>query len=196
VDTVWVIVWPVLAAAALGGCRFGFDANPRMDAATSSGASDGRDASTTDDGSIPDTPSADSAPLTCPGSYIALDTSSSRYRSIDTSMTWLQSQQACESDGHHLVVLETSSELALVATTLSTQNIWTGVTDRKTVGTFLRVTGGAATYLPWDSSEPDLAGLECTFIDGLTLKLGDQDCGSGRRAVCECDGLPVDPTTY
>jgi hypothetical protein len=184
---------PIVAVAAVGGCRIGFDANPRIDAAVTS---DAPDATAPEDGSVEDTLAADAAPLVCPGNYVALDTSASRYRSIDNSMTWLAAQQMCETDGHHLAVLDTSGELALVAATLPAQNIWTGVTDRKVIGTFLRVTGGAATYLPWGTSEPDLAGLECTFVDGLTFQLGDQDCSSGRRAVCECDGLTVDASTY
>jgi hypothetical protein len=183
-----VAVWRwVSFVFALTGCRFGFDGGELEDAAADDAMVDG---DVTGDSAI------DGAPITCPGSYIALDASASRYRLLGSSMGWLSAEQACEADGTHLVIVDDAAELSLVAAAIPSQNIWIGVTDRKTVGTFLKVTGGTASYLPWDASEPDAAGLECVFIDSLSLKLADQDCGSGRRAACECDLLPADLTAY
>lgn len=169
----------VALALVTAGCRIGFG-----------GDHAGRDAAARFDAAL------DGAPIVCPASYVTLGTLPSRYLPIDNSLTWLVAEQACEADGHHLVIIDDATELSRVAASLAGQNIWTGVTDRKTIGTFLEVTGGAASYLPWDTSEPDATALECTFLDGLSLKLADQDCTSGRRAVCECDGNAVDPATY
>jgi hypothetical protein len=95
-----------------------------------------------------------------------------------------------------MVVVDTAVELTAIVGLLPGQNIWTGVTDRIAVGTFRKVTGPNATYLPWDASEPDASATECVYIDSVTLKFSDQDCGSGRRYVCECDGVAVDLTSY
>ena len=56
------------------------------------------------------------------------------------------------------------------------------------------MTGGIQTYLPWSPGEPDEE--DCVFIDGLTTQLVVQDCDSGRRYICECDGAPANPTSY
>lgn len=173
-----------LVVVGLGGCRIGFGVLPLpTDSAP--------DAELIDDAA-----GADSVSIGCPANYVQLDMGPSRYRALDNSMTWLTSEQMCEADGNHLVIPDTGPELMIVASYLATQNIWTGVTDRKTIGTFLKVTGGPATYLPWDSGEPDATALECAYIDALTITLADQDCTSGRRGVCECDGAAADPATY
>jgi hypothetical protein len=172
----------------LAGCRLGFDeSTPQRDSGSViDGLSQTSDASGASDGTQ----------LACPGTYAAVGGLTSKYRGIDNSMGWLTSEQLCEGDGTHLVVIDNAAELTAIPGLLPGQNIWTGTTDRLVIGTFHHVTGANATFLDWDSSEPDATALECVFIDALTVKLGDQDCGSGRRAVCECDGLAVDPSSY
>jgi hypothetical protein len=44
--------------------------------------------------------------------------------------------------------------------------------------------------------EPYVSAAECVFMDSLSSRFADQDCASGRRVVCECDGVAVDPTSY
>ena len=176
----------VLLIVALVGCRFGFDraeegGNLDHDAAISDAA---RDAA------------VDAASAGCPASYVTLGAQTSRYRLITNSTVWLTAEQMCEADGTHLAIIDDAAELTAIANALATQNVWTGVTDRVAVGTFRKVTGAAAMYLPWDASEPDASAAECVYLDGLTLKLCDQDCTSGRRAACECDGVSVDTSAY
>jgi hypothetical protein len=176
------------------GCRLGFDRSTTevRDAAEGDGAgqADARVDGQTIDAVV------DAAPVTCPGNYVTLGVGSSVYRLETNSVTWLSAEQSCEADGQHLVIVDDVTELDAVAAAIPGENIWVGVTDRKTIGTWLKVTGGAATYLPWDSSEPDLADFECVYLDAVTLKFVDQGCTSGRRAVCECDTVPPDPTSY
>lgn len=195
---VWVRAVGLICA--VGGCRFGFDASTRADAA---GDDDG-DAPANGDAAPDGVPDAapdavatpDASALTCPTGYLPLAGETSMYKAITTTDAWLAAEQACETDGTHLVVIDTASELAMMVALIPVQNLWVGVTDRKVIGQWLKVTGGVAAYLPWDTAEPDAANLECVQLSGVTTKLGDQGCSSGRRYVCECDGAPAMPSTY
>lgn len=169
------------ALAVIAGCRVNFD--------------DLR----ADDAPAGDAPSADAAPdaaLLCPASYITVAGQTSRYRAVNNSLGWLAAEMACEADGTHLWIPDTAAEKSMIVALLPGQNVWTGITDRRTVGQWLRVTGGAQTYLPWENGEPDIQQPECVRLDSLTTQLGDQDCGSGGRYVCECDGAPAMPSAY
>jgi len=179
---VWVVV--------LAGCRFGFGERDGM-----------HDASITRDAyadaiTVMDGTTDSSQPFVCPGNYSTVGSLTSKYLGLNTSMTWDASEALCEADGTHLVVLDDAAELTAMLGVVPGQNLWTGVTDRIAVGTFRKVTGPNATFLPWDTSEPDALAAECVYVDSLTMKLVDQGCGSGRRGVCECDGILVDPASY
>lgn len=190
-----------LVIAALGaGCRFGFDEAGRRDSGAggelSGGDPDaGGDGAT--DGSVDASGEAglDALPV-CPVTYNAVAGQTSLYRAVSSTSDWLAAEQACEADGAHLAVIDTAAEKASLVALLPGQNAWTGVTDRKVVGQWLKVTGGTATYLPWDVSEPDAANLECVQLDGVTTLFGDQGCSSGRRYICECDGAAALASTY
>ena len=188
----------------MGGCRFGFDASTRADAAGnddgdawsngdvgSDGVADGAPDGAPDGSATPD-----ALPLICPTGYLPLAGETSKYRAVTSTDAWLAAEQACETEGTHLVILDTAAELAMMVALIPSQNLWVGVTERKVIGQWLKVTGGVASYLPWDTSEPDAANAECVQLDGVTTKLGDQGCNSGRRYVCECDGAPAMPSTY
>ena len=99
-------------------------------------------------------------------------------------------------DGTHLAIVDSTAEITGVMGLVPGQNVWLGTTDRLVIGTFRHVTGATPTFLPWDTSEPDATALECVYSDSVTMKLSDQGCTSGRRYVCECDGVPADTASY
>lgn len=174
------------------GCRFNFDELGHKD----SGPIGGDDDAATD-GVNPDPDAAiDGAALVCPPGYNSVVNETSRYKVLSGAADWLVAEQACEMDGTHLDVLDSANEKAMMISLMPVTNIWTGVTDRKVLGQWLKVTGGVASYLPWANSEPDLGGLECVQIEDVTTNLRDQSCSSGRVGICECDGLPAMPSTY
>lgn len=180
--------WLVIAGL-IGGCRFGFE-------------SSGRDASV-DGSSFPDDgrrrdgheEEGHDGPGACAG-YVTLPGEASRYQVLPADREWAEAEAACESDGAHLVVLDGPNEKNQLVALVPAQSVWLGVTDRKVLGQWLKVTGGVATYLPWGASEPDAVSLECVLLDGLTVGLADQSCTTDRRAVCECDGTLANPATY
>ena len=137
------------------------------------------------------------AQVTCPGTYLMVAGLTSRYRVFGTSVDWLTAEQRCEQDGTHLWVPDSLMEKTAVIALIPSNNLWTGVTDRVSLGQWLRVTGGLQTYLPWEPGEPDLDSLQrCVQIDSQMGLFGDHECFDPREYVCECDGAAVDPTTY
>jgi hypothetical protein len=120
-----------------------------------------------------------------------------RYRVVNATDIWPQAEAACEADGvAHLAIPNDPFEYTTLATLLVNQNVWLGITDRITVGTFLTVTGVAPPYANWDTGEPTGAAAECVQIDGVSTRMKDQGCTSGRRFICECDGAAASPTAY
>ncbi len=183
----------VVLVVCLAACRLGFDRVDDGDDTAGNDAPLGDGTTDTRDGAID---GGDAASLACPGTYVVLPgvQNNSRYRVINNSSRWDVAEAACEAEGHHLAIPDDASELTAMYTALITQNIWIGVTDRVVEGTFRTVTGGIQTYLPWSPGEPDEE--DCVFIDGLTTQLVAQDCDSGRRYICECDGAPANPASY
>lgn len=184
----------LLAAVAVlsAGCRLGFEPEARHDAGAVTSDADAGGASS--DGAS-DGSSADSVSFTCPQAYASIAGTTSKYRFISTSEVWLAAESACEADGWHLAIPDGVVELNILADAAPGTNLWIGVTDRLAVGSWETVTGSTATYLPWEASEPDASAAECVQLVP-TFEIADQDCTSGRRAFCECDGLAADPSSY
>lgn len=178
------------------GCRFGFDNEVRRDAAApTDGDTTIDDTASTQDASLDSSSGFDAPGFTCPGSYASISGSTSKYRFISTSEIWTAAEAACEADGWHLAIPDDLQELQLLANGSQGNNLWIGVTDRKTVGAWKAVSGSTQTYFLWEATEPDASALECVQVIPAA-QMADQDCGSGRRAFCECDGLAADTSSY
>ncbi len=155
----------------------------------------------TADGSPLDTP-ADAftrdAPTQCPIDYV------NGYRHIATMQTWRAAEADCEDDSAgltHLLVIDDPSELAAINTAIAA-DVWIGVVrnpapDRST-WRWRAVTGGLATFIPWEVDQPDNASsnqLVVALIDASGAAR-DVDISSSRAALCECDGLPPIDADY
>ncbi len=177
----------------VAGCRIGFEPIRGGDAMPADGSITG---DVTSDG-ITDGLRPDGFLAPCPASYQIVVATTSKYLAVDNSATWDQAQAACAADGQHLAIFEDQNERDLVVTLLPTRDLWIGVTDRVTLGTWLTVTGVPATYLPWTAGEPDLITSErCVETESPAYNYIDQLCSATQRYVCECDGIASDPASY
>jgi hypothetical protein len=134
----------------------------------------------------------------CPGGYEQLEGSTSWYRVQQTPAVWVDAEADCENDGPgtHLVIVDSAAEYAPINAAFFGQ-LWVGVTDRVTEGTFVTVTGAIPTYLPFGGGQPDdFFGQDCLrWGDGGGVD--DIDCLSNQLGyVCECDGVAPDPAAY
>jgi hypothetical protein len=137
----------------------------------------------------------------CPASYTKVGTSSYRYVS-NQAIPWLSAEDACVLDGTntHLIVLDDDAERTTVQMVID-KNVWIGLSDRVTEGTFVPVTDQQTNYPPelgppWAAGQPDNAGPNenCVQLLETTGELEDVACGNGRAYICECDGFPEDPS--
>jgi hypothetical protein len=137
--------------------------------------------------------------VVCPATYQPAGNSASVYRMLPDSLTWFAGESACQVEGAHLVVLddleEESAVLPLIPPTggggganVSGDEVWIGISDLETEGVFLTVRGDPATFLPWDSGEPNdsAPGEDCAQVFASGGAFNDLACDSVLRVMCEC----------
>lgn len=136
----------------------------------------------------------------CPAIY---DQGGGRYR-IDSNpaaaLEWTFAEQACEADGAqikkhtHLLVLDDTAEVQTIKSLPIPSASWIGITDIKTVKTWLPVTDQTTFALPWAPSYP------ANFNQCVELQQGgtiiNVTCTETHDFICECDDNPVDPTHF
>ncbi|MEZ4404588.1 MAG: C-type lectin domain-containing protein [Kofleriaceae bacterium] len=143
----------------------------------------------------------DAAPM-CPG-YVG------GYRFVATSQSWRAAEADCEDDApgrSHLVVIDDTTELVVVAAiaAANTRDVWVGVVRDGTDSTspadwaWRWVTGGPATYLPWETGQPNNAGGFQLVVElgWTTGRLKDVGTAVADAAICECDGRPPVAADY
>lgn len=158
----------------VAACRLGFDPTTRVM-----------------DGSVD--VMGDGTQVTCPG-YVAWTGLSSTYRVATSPLAWAAAETSCENDETHLVVIDTAAEHAAVRGSAA-GTLWIGLSDRVNEGTFLHVTGATHTYSGWPNNPPANTGEDC--VDLLANNnWEDEDCTVARAFVCECDGIPAQPTSF
>ncbi|MBS1118952.1 MAG: symbB [Deltaproteobacteria bacterium] len=192
----WDVRFGLVTLLAVAGCgRFGFS---ELSVADAPGPDDSTDAVNPTD-TTPSTDAmnpGDAIMFSCQGSY-AFTVGTSRYRIAGTDQ-WLNSEVDCEADGagHHLAVIDSIAELSALVPLVGVNRVWVGVTDLITEGMFVRVGGGAASFLPWTAGSPIANGPDCVSWDPATNQFRDEACNTAQDRVCECDGIPVQAGTY
>jgi hypothetical protein len=166
-----------------------------------------------DDAPLADTP-RDGIPLdapldappmfTCPGNYLAIAGSTTRYRQVIMAQTWEAAAADCANDlaGHtHLAVLSSDNErLSINASFLGLA--WIGLQDRTTNGTYRWITAENTNNYPplavppWGNGQPTGGtDFDCVYLNG-TFGLDDERCAVFFPYVCECDAFANDPSRY
>ncbi|XP_067173445.1 low affinity immunoglobulin epsilon Fc receptor-like [Apteryx mantelli] len=100
---------------------------------------------------------------------------------------WGQAQSACREQGAALATIGTSQEQAFVTTLVPRHDVWIGLHDRSTEGTFEWADGSPLSYQNWARQQPDEAG---TGEDCVTMGVGgrwaDRACASSPGGwLCE-----------
>lgn len=190
-----------LACLLLSGCSalFGLDEPTRMrDAGIIVGAD--ADASSPDAGADASLDAAIDAPLSCPAGYTMIGNSGTYYRLVTQQAQWEGAVADCADDGAstHLVVAGSLAEVTAIDTAFPGENeLWIGLSDLVTNGTFLWVTAEdtmgfpPATGTPWQNQP---GADPCVLVkDGV---FETRSCTLTRRYLCECDAYRDDPDRY
>jgi hypothetical protein len=129
----------------------------------------------------------DAAPSRCPDTYAPINGSPHVYRLRMTIDDWGDHRDVCANEGGFLAIPDDQAELDLIAGLSPGNDIWIGVRETSTEGTYETSLGAPATFLPWDPGEPDDAGSgDCARIFGPTRGFRDERCLTIHRGVCEC----------
>jgi hypothetical protein len=138
--------------------------------------------------------STDSGPGGCPSTYAALPNAGGHvYKLTSGAALWSTQRDRCMQEGAYLAIPDTEAELTAITTAAAAQRTWIGINDQTTEGTYVTVTGGAATFLPWNTAtgEPDnpgnMGGEDCVAALMATPTIATDRCSISYPAVCECD---------
>jgi hypothetical protein len=151
-------------------------------------------------------------PVTCPPSYdVTIPSSTTVYRVIDSDGTFAAQHAACTADlpgATHLASLDTAAEITelrdmLVARAVRTGNHYVGVAQQpnqpNTTDGWFTFNGGPMPQNMWSAGQPndDVAGEnneENLAAINTADMLNDATGDYAYPALCECDGIPIDPT--
>ncbi|XP_036405227.1 CD209 antigen-like protein E [Megalops cyprinoides] len=87
--------------------------------------------------------------------YITFD--SKFYYVSNETKTWIDSQQDCRERGAHLVIINSREEQEFISGLK--KNVWIGLNDRETEGTWKWVDGTTLTTEYWQSGQPSNGGI-------------------------------------
>ncbi len=144
----------------------------------------------------------DPGTLLCPLGYAPINGSTTQYRIIESSTTWLLAAADCNDDDDltsslsartHLVVIGDNTE-KITLTNQFSGNTWVGLSDAATEGTFLWVTSEPTNGFPvvgqqppWDAGDPDGSTAENCVRFKNSFDFEDKPCTDSNSYVCECD---------
>ncbi|MBX3159133.1 MAG: C-type lectin domain-containing protein [Deltaproteobacteria bacterium] len=126
-------------------------------------------------------------PSRCPDSYAPIGGSAHVYRLRATVTDWVAHRDTCAGEGGFLAIPDDQAELDLLADLAAGNDLWVGVHETGAVDVYETVLGAPATFLPWDTGQPDGAGpADCVRLSAQSRRYRDDRCNLNRRAICEC----------
>ncbi|XP_068212227.1 macrophage mannose receptor 1-like isoform X2 [Palaemon carinicauda] len=129
------------------------------------------------------------------------------YSMSSLQLSWDEAKKACENDFSHLLRIEDEQEGAFFTSSFAYYgtDVWTDVKARRYSDEsfdFIFDNEKLVKYLPWDSSEPNLAEGDCILMEGSEASAGlykAHGCEKELNFICEYDRagyttLPPEPT--
>jgi len=131
---------------------------------------------------------------------ITIPSTTSHYSIDATGRSWRDSETSCESTSGHLAAPDLDAEVDDLRALVSSHH-WVGLVQKPEQPTpasgWFEITGPPDT-VQWQLGKPDDSGLPENG-DQQAAVLGDQGLDddpdqNSNPSICECDGLPPDPT--
>ena len=112
------------------------------------------------------------------------------YYVITASADYGTQRMTCASHGGttYLAIPDDINELQALVTAVNQPAMWVGIDDLIVQGNWTTVRGAQATYLPWDTGQPDNQppGEQCVAALAND-SYDDQQCSTTLPAACECE---------
>jgi hypothetical protein len=190
----------LLALIASTGCDDVFDIDHIYARDAAGARDDGADRPGADGGATDGPIAPADAAIMCPSSYsLVIAATTTHYRRITTTTTtWQLAEGMCEADSNqvdahtHLAVVTSTGELSALHTKIGSTEVWLGLSDLATDGTFHWVTNEPTTYppasgSPWQNGAPQGGSTQhCVKMVG-TGEITNVDCTNQPQILCECD---------
>lgn len=106
------------------------------------------------------------------------------YGPVQPATRWVDATMTCLGEGTRVAVPSSRFEALVLVDHANVNGVWVGVSQLDTPGVWTTAYGMAASYLPWDSAEPNGSG-DCVLMDDLG-ELADSACTNADNFVCEC----------
>ena len=106
---------------------------------------------------------------------------------FDTVLTFANAEAACVAFNAHLATLSTSERDAVAKALVGIANVWTGLNDRVTEGSFIWVDGTPVSFSDFATGEPNNAGNvfqeDCVMWAGTRPGWDDRPCDNSDPAA-------------
>lgn len=111
------------------------------------------------------------------------------YKFSSDSLSWNESELACEANGSTLAVVTSEAEQQALASAAPAAGGWIGLyRNPKDVYQWLWVDGRKLPFTAWGLAEPNSLAEECGHMRGGDKRWNDIRCSTTRRYVCERNG--------
>ncbi|XP_072021898.1 C-type lectin domain family 19 member A-like, partial [Amphiura filiformis] len=109
------------------------------------------------------------------------------YNYVAIAKSWSDAEIYCNNQyGAHLVSIHSSAENSFVNGISGSYNVWIGLSDQATEGTFKWSDGSQVNYAHWDLGEPNGGGAEnCGHLWSHSVTWNDSICSSKKIFVCK-----------
>ena len=102
-------------------------------------------------------------------------------------MTYGAAKAQCESDGTHLAIPKSKAENDFNASLIPNEDIWIGINDIATEGSFVAVDGRQVSWTKWDKNEPNNLGANEDAVEIRPYRRNDWNdlnASNSKRFVC------------
>ncbi|XP_060077721.1 ladderlectin-like [Ylistrum balloti] len=129
-------------------------------------------------------------PANCPSTYSYRDSVQLCFKINYIARTRANAQAACNSDGGHLIRVDTEAKQNYIRSVLQaagSSHMYIDASDELTEGVFLWGDGRPVNYSDWFSSEPNNEdGVEnCVMLANVNYEWYDVPCHSSKAYICE-----------
>jgi C-type mannose receptor len=109
------------------------------------------------------------------------------YEKVEEELSYSDASANCANQGGNLVTILDQAKQNFVAGLAGGEDIWLGLDDLQTEGTFTWASGQTISFSNWNEGEPNNYGgsEDCGMMRGEDTLWNDSGCGNKHKSICE-----------